>query len=301
MLHNRASVNAIINKVMSNANGIGESKARAKAESQTKGQNGQAISTKNHSISSTQNMRSVTTQYVNFVKENFSGKALANINVESAKSFIDHKIQEGISLSSINTYISTMGKVADNLNELGHSNINREDITAYRTELKQEFGSLQSIHINRANEDTNSIINGMNQHTPFGLSAELQSQAGLRVDDAINLDKIKINEDNTLHIMGSKNGLDYTTKELNKDLIDRVREAKEEGYQVGYSEYREALKEVVQSTGQEWNGTHSLRYDYAQNEYQEMRENGATDSEALSTISLNMGHSREGITTHYLK
>ena len=54
-----------------------------------------------------------------------------------------------------------------------------------------------------------------------------------------------------------------------------------------------SLKEAVESTGQEWNGTHGLRYNYTQ----EALDNGASRAK----ISLNMGHSREEITGHYLK
>ena len=66
----RASGNSIINRVMSNANGIGESKREARANSQIKGENGHKVSDKAHSIKELQNMRSTTTQYINYIKEN---------------------------------------------------------------------------------------------------------------------------------------------------------------------------------------------------------------------------------------
>jgi len=294
MIGARASQNAIVNQVMKNANGVGTSKTRAKSESNIKGQNGQAISSKNHSIKSEQNMRSVVKQYTLFVKENFEGKIAQNLTNKSMEKFISSKIEEGIALSSINTYISTMGKISDNLNELGVSTTSRESITSYRDELIKEFGSLQSIHENRAYSDPQQIVDAMNMNTPYGLSTELQVSAGLRSDDAINIsDKISINTDNTLSIEGSKGGISYQTKELSQELIDRVERAIEQGYSVSYSEYRDTLKEEVSGVGQDWNGTHGLRYNYAQEEYQ----NGVSKEE----ISLSMGHSRESITNHYLK
>ena len=67
-IHNRASATAVINQIMSQANGIGSSKIEAKQQSILLGQNGQKVSSKAHSIKSLQNLRSITTQYVNFIK-----------------------------------------------------------------------------------------------------------------------------------------------------------------------------------------------------------------------------------------
>jgi len=294
MIGSRASQNAIVNQIMKNSSGIGQSKTRAKSESNIKGQNGQAISSKNHSIKSEQNMRSIAKQYTSFVKENFEGKISKNLNNESMEKFISHKIEEGIALSSINTYISALAKISDNLNELGINTTSRESITEYRNELKAEFGSLQSIHENRAYDNAQQIVDSMNMNTPYGLSAELQVSAGLRSDDALNIsDKITINQNYTLSIQGSKGGISYTTKELPSELIDRVSRAIEQGYSVSYSEYRDTLKGEVERVSQKWNGTHGLRYNYAQSEYQ----SGVSKEE----ISLSMGHSRESITDHYLK
>lgn len=138
MLGKRASANAIIKAVMSNANGIGTSKKQARANSDLKGQNGHKISSKAHSISSMQNLRTVTTQFINYVNDNYTGRVLENINSDSVRSFIDYKIEMGLNDSSINTYISAMGKIADNLGELGHYNISRDEIVNYREDLNLE-------------------------------------------------------------------------------------------------------------------------------------------------------------------
>lgn len=294
-LGKRASANAVIKAVMSNANGIGQSKTNARATSGVKGQNGQNISTKAHSISATQNLRTVSTQYVNFVKENYEGRVLENINNESIKDFIDSKLDE-VSGGTINTYISELGKFSDNLNQLGYENTSREEITAYRQELKEEGVILQGEHIDRAYDNAEQIVNDMYDNTPYGLSAELQYEAGLRADDALNSEKWTINEDNTLTITGSKGGIEYTTRELEHDLIERIGEAIENNYKGDYNDYREQLKEI---TGEDYNGTHGLRYNFAQERVEELKEQGQTESEALAQTSLEMGHSREEITLHY--
>lgn len=46
----RASANSIINRVMSNANGIGISKSKSRDKSDIRGENGHKVSDKAHSI-----------------------------------------------------------------------------------------------------------------------------------------------------------------------------------------------------------------------------------------------------------
>ena len=104
MIHKRASANAVINRIMSHSKGIGESKTQAKNQSDTIAQNAQAISTKVHSLKSTDNMRTITTQYVNFVKEQYGNRVVAHLNNDTMKEFIDHKLQT-VSQGTANTYI----------------------------------------------------------------------------------------------------------------------------------------------------------------------------------------------------
>ncbi len=289
MIHKRASANAVINKIMSHSKGIGESKTQAKSQSDTIAQNGQAISTKVHSLKSTDNMRTITTQYVNFVKEQYGNRVVGHLNNETMKEFIDHKLQT-VSQGTANTYISVLAKVSDNLNQLGISSTSRSEITSYRSELRSNGNNLQKNHINRANEDPRAIVRAMEKNTPYGLSTTLMLEVGLRADDALNFSKLTLNADNSLYVEQSKNGLNYTTAPLSNETAQRIAEAISNQISVNYGEYRVALKEAVESTGQEWKGVHSLRWDYVQN----------SDLD-LATLSLSLGHSREEISLHYLK
>ncbi|MDY0194310.1 MAG: integrase domain-containing protein [Aliarcobacter butzleri] len=288
----RASANSVINRVLSNANGVGTSKSQARNNSGLKGQNGHKISDKAHSIKELQNLRTVTTQYVNFVKENYQGKVASNINAESARAFIASKAQT-VASSTLNTYISTMNKVVDNLAKDNIGSLQRNDIK----DIKQDFNTSKN-HENRAYENVESIKEAM-RDTTMSISSDLQAEAGLRADDAINSSKWTINNDNTITINGSKGGIEYTTRALSDETIQRAREAQENGYKANYTEYREALREAVISTNQDYNGTHGLRYNFAQERVEELKNNGYSEDEAKAQTSLEMGHSRIDITNHY--
>jgi site-specific recombinase XerD len=291
MIHSRASAKAVINQIMSQANGIGTSKTQAKIQSNTIGQNGQKVSQKAHSIKSLQNLRSITTQYVNFVKENHGNRVAKHINNETIKEFINHKLAQGNSQGTINTYISTLAKMSDNLNQLNINSTARTEITAYRNELKMAGNDLQKNHINRAYANPQAIVNEM-RDSPYFLSAQLAYEVGLRADDAIHSDKWTLNSDNTLHIEGSKNGINYTTSPLSSETAERVRDAIASGYSVNYGEFRESLKEAVENCNENWTGIHGLRYSFAQ----EAISNGTSKAD----ISLALGHSRIEIVEVYI-
>lgn len=293
---NRASANSIINRVMSNANGINVSKSLSRERSDKIGANGHKVSDKAHSIKEVQNMRSITTQYINYIKEHYEGKVANNINSDSAKSFLESKANE-VSGGTLNTYISTMNKVADNLDKDSIGTLSREDIQSIKSKIKENH-SLAKNHENRAYNDPLSIRRVM-EHTPFSLSSDLQHEAGLRANDSIDSSKWTINNDNSLTIHGSKGGITYQTAILSQNIIDRVSEAKEMNYKANYTEYKDTLKEAVQSTGQEWSGTHGLRYNFAQEQVSQLQEQGYTKAQADGLTSLAMGHSRLDITKHY--
>lgn len=301
MLHSRASAGAVINGIMGQAHGVGESKTQAKENSSIRGQNGQTISTKNHSIKSEKNMRSVATKLVNHIKENYSGKVLGNITNENIKEYIRSEIERGVSLPTMNTEISALAKISDNLNQIRNDNqtTDRSEITSIRAEIKNEYGSMQSLKIDRSYENVDQIQENM-RDTAYSISSDLQIEAGLRLSDAINVSQISINENGSLAIEQSKNGLNYNTAIVSEGLRERLQEAQQQNYAVSQSAYSEALKEAVSKVGEPYNGTHGLRYNHAQSSYQELRENGTDHHEALSQISLEMGHSREEITNHYL-
>jgi len=64
--------------------------------------------------------------------------------------------------------------------------------------------------------------------------------------------------------------------------------------------YRQALKDAAQASGQQYNGSHGLRWNYAQSRMAEERAKGTYERDALSMVSRELGHFREDITLHYL-
>ena len=178
--------------------------------------------------------------------------------------------------------------------------VERKDIHNIRTEFKKNNVNLSKVHVNRAYHSTDRILQNVQSSSNYNLYAKLQITVGLRIDDATNASKWKLNGDNTLTVIQSKNGLNYTTVPLDSKTVLEVTEAIKENFKIDKTEYSAILKEAIEKTGQEFNGSHGLRYSFSQARYAELKEYGYSKSEILAEISLNMGHSRSEISLHYL-
>lgn len=303
MVNNRSNAKYIAHEALKTINGLGTSKSQSRSHSELKGQNGHAISSKIHSLQSFKQVSNIAEQYTSYLQQEYGKKEIIdNINAETMKDFITRKLEnEEISGGTANTYISAMAKLAEGFNRLEiqggeRIQIDRADVTNLRQELKADNHDLHKGYENRAySADQINDMRSYMQDTAHLLSFDLQREAGLRVDDATHSDKWTINDDNTITIHGSKNGLDYTTRELPQELINRATEAKESGYQVAYSTYRTELIEAGADKG-----SHGLRYTYAQERYAELKAEGNTNLKARAQVSQEMGHSRDEITLHYL-
>ena len=72
-------------------------------------------------------------------------------------------------------------------------------------------------------------------------------------------------------------------------------------FKIDKDAYRSDLKEAAEKTEQDYNGSHGLRWSFAQERFQEIQQHGLTYEEALSRVSEELGHERSDITEHYLK
>lgn len=286
-----------LSRSMTNAlDGIGKSKVQSKAESGLKSErNGHAKSDKLHSYSSLDNFQSQAKQYFDYVKEEH-GTLKGNINSDTLTAYLEDRLSKGeIKESTANTYLSNLSNIGIAQEHLGMQNtIDSKEVA---DNLLDSGYELAREYTDRSYDNPQILVNNMERNSDYGLSATLQYEHGLRIDDATNSDKWRVTDEGTLEISGSKNGVTYQTSELSPELRERVERAIESDYSVSKSYYSATLKSNAEG---EWNGTHGLRYNYAQERVEELQNNGASYREALEQTSLEMGHSRASITEHYL-
>lgn len=300
----RANAKSIANQLTQVVNGLGQSKLQAKKEGDLKGQNGHAKSDKVHSRKSMDNFRSVAKNYFQYIKDTVGGRIEKSINAETAKDFVLHKLALGeIKGSTANTYLSILEKVAEGLEKMTDKKyISQTEFKEMKSEIKEVY-DLRKEHINRAYENPSAIQAEMEKFSEYALSSQLQIELGLRIDDAINSEKWSLNDDGTMTVSSSKNGITYQTAPLSEALQKAVTEAKNSGYQVSETSYSNDLKEAVANAGETWErkSSHGLRYNFAQDRMQSLLKAGKSFYEAKAQVSLELGHSRLSITDIYIK
>jgi len=276
--------------------GIGQSKRESKAESGLKcDRSGHAKSDKLHSYSSLNNFQSQAKQYFEYVKEEH-GTLKGNVNNDTLTDYLKSRLDSGeIKESTANTYLSVLSNISIAQEHLGIApTIDVREVGGNLNDLGHDLGRE---YADRSYSNPVELVGAMERNTEYGLSAALQYEYGLRADDATSSEKWRITESGTLEISGSKNGVTYETAPLSDEMRSRVESAIESGYSPSYSGYYNNLREQA---GEEWNGSHGLRYNFAQERMDELKDQGYSYREALETVSLEMGHSRAGITEHYL-
>jgi len=64
--------------------------------------------------------------------------------------------------------------------------------------------------------------------------------------------------------------------------------------------YRQPLKTAAHASAQFYNGSHGLRWNFAQQRFAELQAAGKSYEKSLGAVSAELGHNRIEITTHYL-
>jgi len=127
--------------------------------------------------------------------------------------------------------------------------------------------------------------------------SKIKEKCGIKVNKA-RQDK----KENTIKVRGK--GGKFRDIKLSKETYQQLKNiVKNEGaWALGNKDkYREALKKAAERTGQEYTGSHGLRWNFAQTKMGEVQAAGASFEQALAVVSAEMGHNRAEITMHYLR
>jgi integrase len=167
----------------------------------------------------------------------------------------------------------------------------------------------------RSYKDSKAIIDNLHRED-HKLVATIQLEAGARINEASLIDKTRLGGI-TEHLgrevgvikleRGDAKGGLKRDMYLPKETYERVSAYVAENGKLHIprggqrDEYRAAIKEAAQETGQKYTGSHGLRHNFAQNRMVELKTEGMGHRVALTQVSIEMGHFREDITEHYLR
>jgi len=246
--------------------------------------------------------------FANFVKENFGINSLNQIKAEHIEAFIESKAE--LSVKSLQNISSAFGKLEAIMREkLGMSDVDfgsREDFSG-RFLANKIASELENPSVRGAYENPSELISHLKSET-HQLVAELQWQGGFRIHEIQGIRESSFvswtdssgREHFGVEVKG-KGGFERVV-ELPKETWERAKEHVEEWGRINfkYQEYLSDLRQSALTTGQAYQGSHGLRYCFAQEKYQELINSGWGHNEALKEVSEMLGHHRPEITEHYL-
>lgn len=293
----RGNINWQVHEVFSSILHIGESKHEAKLEAREYDKVTPSEIAENTGIYSyrTADMyRDIAKDCMTYAKETFGLKDLTKLDANMVKSYLENKVDNGISFKTCETYAGALGKLGTALNEYTQTqNYNFREVLSEVKEVAH-----QDEHTNRAYDNPQKIISNLSSEA-HQLVATLQSQYGLRVSEASYI-KLSQLDGNTLTVQG-KGGY-ILHKELTQNIADNIKNQAINGlFTVGYGKYTQDLKNACERSGEAYNGTHGFRYSYAQERVTELMQAGSCEQVAKAITSEELGHHRIDITDHYLK
>ena len=306
-----------------NASGIdsiGQSKFRAKDSARkalaAEGRSGTstAIAEKTgiHSLGTRGNYQGKWQELGRFCKEEFGLKNLEKLSADQVREFLAYKIELGVSYSHWGGYAAAVGKLETALNAYstkfnsGTAYDSRSVVKELRPEAKVELPRFSGT---RHYDSPGRLIDSIGNQ-PHQLVARIQHESGLRVAGATNivasqlkgLTKDALTGKTVGQIdyvgKGGKLGSAFVTQGTYRHLVEHI--SKNDQLKVSADGYRQSLNTAAQATGQGYNGSHGLRWNFAQERFKELQAIGASYEKALGVVSHELGHNRIEITEHYL-
>lgn len=253
-------------------------------------------------------------RFFTYARMEYGVRDPAKIKRWHVEEFLQRKINAGVKLRTFKGYAAAFSKMEVALNNVRKYPLYySETVERLREKAK---GDLDGSSKSRGYKDPEAVIAEL-KIPEYKLAAELQLYSGARISEVSEL----IVDRNLLGYTLLNKGTDqerygwairYTntkggrvrTVEVTEDLYKRVEKiAIESGkFEFTRCNYAASLKSATKRAGENWNGSHGLRWNFVQNSFRAHQETGGKSFEgALQAVALEIGHSRPEITLHYLR
>ncbi len=301
----------------SGINRIGTSKHQAKqqaraAGSRTWGDLGRELGV--HSYGTADAYRDVWIAVLKHARANFGVRDIERLSGEIIGSFLSRKIEEEVALATYKQYAAACGKLEAVLNLFANKQRGsvarnpydfREQIDATREIARAE---LRRFEDSRAYDNPQGLVAAL-ELPSFQLAARLQLLGGPRVREVSLVREGQCRGFGRDPLTGSAKGWFEVEgkggKRTTVGIPVRLYEAlwQEIGahgvFHLCADRYRRALQRAAVETGQDYQGSHGLRWNYARNRLNELQRYGLVFEEAMQQVSRELGHERATITLHY--
>jgi integrase len=295
-------------------NAIGLSKHQAKQAARSSGARTHAEVARQtgiHSFATANAYRDVWEAIGRHAKAKYGVKDMERLTGQHVSSFLETKINDGVSRATFDQYAAAASKLETALNKFAQDrtgiyyNFELKDVRALGA---QELGGRN--HESRAYPATARILSSLDGQNL--LAAKIQAEGGGRVKEVSQIREGQLRGLHRDSLAGQQRGHVEVIGKGGKERIIQISPATYAelkavvlGGQMfrlnNYKGYLASLKQAAGQSKQAYTGSHGLRWGFAQERMGELQRIGLTYEESLRQVSQEMGHERSDITEHYLK
>ena len=296
-------------------NEIGTSKHGAKLEARENGaatwhEIGKELGI--HSYATADAYRAVWRNALDYTKAEFGVKDIEKLTGEHLREFLEVKIEDGVAHATFSQYAAALEKLEVALNRYAEQNGTGQEYNFSEgiVEARAAGSGLERFEGTRAYSNPEQLVEAV-RGDGFRLAAAIQQESGARVSEVNHLTESKLKgfqpDPQTGEVKGwiRIEGKGGKPRELgiNPDTYAKLEKAVEKGqrFEFNGNAYRHELKAAAEATGQKYQGSHGLRWSWAQDRHAELQKNGKTYEQTIGRVSREMGHERADITEHYLR
>jgi integrase len=247
-----------------------------------------------------------------YAKENLGIKDIEKLSGVAVRAFLMSKIDQGIAYATFGQYAAACEKLEVALNRFAEQS-GSGMVYAFSPEIQAARDAavkLERFEGSRAYANPDRLVRAV-EGERNSLAAALQREGGARISEInhVNQDQLRGLRDDArtgqlkgwVHVEG-KGGKEREIG-VSPKTYARLEKAVANGTRFEFDKdaYRAELKEAAARSGQEYEGSHGLRWSWAQERHAELQEKGLSYDQSLSEVSREMGHERGDITEHYLR
>ena len=310
----RGSVVYQVQQIFGTLNEIGTSKHQAKAVARGRGAStwhavGKELSI--YSYNTADAYRDVWRACLEYAKASQGIKDVEKLSGEAVRAFLMSKVDQGVAHATFGQYAAALEKLEVGLNRYALQNGTGLEyaFSAAIQEVRDVAVNLERFAGSRAYSFPDRLVQIV-QGERYFLAAAIQRESGARISEANHLIKESLRGLRPDDLTGQIKGWIYVAGKGGKEreigvcpeTYARIEKVVENSrFEFDKDAYRSELKSAAKKTGQDYEGSHGLRWSWAQERHQELQQLGLTYDQTLSHISQEMGHERGDITEHYLR
>jgi len=312
----RGSVNWQVQQVFDTVNCIGQSKHAAKEDARHSGartweQIGARIGV--YSYATADAYRETWRHVLEYAKSEYGVKDLERLTKEHVVAYLESKIEDGVLRATFDQYAAACAKLEQALSKFAKEKESGKvyafDLQAVRALAASELGGRSEL--SRAYSDSDRLVSAV-QGDQHALAAAIQRESGARIKEVslikreqlrgLRPDRISEQLKGWIEIRGK--GGKIRELAMRPETYHRLEAsiALHNGrFAIVGDRYRADLKQAALGTSQSYQGSHGLRWSWAQGRHDQLQRDGMTYEQSLTCVSQEMGHERADITEHYLK